>query len=240
MSYTGSVPDTLTRPNDWLAVAPCKANPDAMFDTTARGIESAKSICRGCSIVERCLQWALENREPYGTWGGLSEADRRRILRRRGMPLPAEEEEPPPPRTFQSLYDERTVPLGDGHLAWTGSTPVSCEGAYHTPTQIAFRVSRGRPAEGIVRRTCKQVGCVLPGHLTDQRERREQQEAAAEAEAIRKAAAERAGQKLAPCGTRSAYQRHARNKEPIDDACRAANTAAGGQYAHTGTTKVAV
>ncbi|MFI9824457.1 WhiB family transcriptional regulator [Streptomyces sp. NPDC052013] len=28
------------------------------------------------------------------------------------------------------------------------------------------------------------------------------------------------------CGTRSAYQRHVRLKEPIDDACRAANAAA--------------
>lgn len=238
-NYSGSVPDTHTRPHDWLSVAPCTADADVMFDTTAAGIEQAKRICRSCSVTERCLQLALENREAYGTWGGLSEKDRRRLLRRRGIKLP-EEEEPPPPRTFQSLYDERTAPLGDGHLTWTGSTPVSCEGAYHTPTQIAFRVSRGRPAEGIVRRTCKQDGCVLPAHLTDQRERREQQEAAAEAEAERKAEAERAGQRLAPCGTRSAYQRHVRNKEPIDDACRAANTAAGGQYVHTGTTKVAV
>lgn len=28
---------------------------------------------------------------------------------------------------------------------------------------------------------------------------------------------------LAPCGTRSAYNRHLRNKEPVDEACRQAN-----------------
>ncbi|WP_413102268.1 hypothetical protein [Streptomyces sp. Inha503] len=31
---------------------------------------------------------------------------------------------------------------------------------------------------------------------------------------------------LAPCGTVSAYQRHVRKHEPIDEACRQANTAA--------------
>lgn len=31
---------------------------------------------------------------------------------------------------------------------------------------------------------------------------------------------------LKPCGTTGAYQRHVANKEPIDDACRAANTKA--------------
>ena len=33
------------------------------------------------------------------------------------------------------------------------------------------------------------------------------------------------GQAIAPCGTPSAYSRHVRRGEPIDDACRKANTA---------------
>ncbi|MGN7137299.1 WhiB family transcriptional regulator [Streptomyces pseudogriseolus] len=32
----------------------------------------------------------------------------------------------------------------------------------------------------------------------------------------------RTGRRQAPCGTRSAYQRHVKKREPIDDACRAA------------------
>ena len=32
------------------------------------------------------------------------------------------------------------------------------------------------------------------------------------------------GQAIAPCGTPSAYHRHVKNGEPIDDACRRANT----------------
>lgn len=34
----------------------------------------------------------------------------------------------------------------------------------------------------------------------------------------------RTGRPLAPCGTPSAYDRHVKNREPIDDACRAAKT----------------
>jgi len=34
------------------------------------------------------------------------------------------------------------------------------------------------------------------------------------------------GQTIAPCGTQSAYTRHVRLNEPIDDACRRANTEA--------------
>ncbi|MFJ6896124.1 WhiB family transcriptional regulator [Streptomyces hokutonensis] len=40
----------------------------------------------------------------------------------------------------------------------------------------------------------------------------------------------------APCGTRSAYQRHVRKGEPVDDACRAANARSASQYRRTGTT----
>ncbi|MGW6009665.1 WhiB family transcriptional regulator [Streptomyces sp. NPDC055210] len=42
---------------------------------------------------------------------------------------------------------------------------------------------------------------------------------------------------LEPCGTRAAYQRHVRRKEPIDDACRAANTRDGRAY-RSGKSKV--
>lgn len=189
--YTGQVPDTEPA-RSWLAHAPCKADAELMFATTDHDIERAKAVCRGCTVIEQCRQWALDNRETFGTWGGLSERERVAILRRRGIKVPAVEEEPPPARTFQSLYDERTVALTDGHLAWTGAIPVYCERAYHTPAQIVFRLDRGRPAEGIVRRTCTREGCVLAAHLMDQRERNERQQVTAEVKAVRKAAAARA------------------------------------------------
>ncbi|MGW4950630.1 WhiB family transcriptional regulator [Streptomyces parvulus] len=44
--------------------------------------------------------------------------------------------------------------------------------------------------------------------------------------------------KIAPCGTRPAYQRHLRNKEPIDEPCRIANNAYDRELRNTGTTRV--
>ncbi|MET9734026.1 WhiB family transcriptional regulator [Streptomyces sp. NPDC006458] len=41
----------------------------------------------------------------------------------------------------------------------------------------------------------------------------------------------------APCGTRAAYQRHLRRREPVDDACRAANARGAGYYRRTGSTR---
>ncbi|MFI2911154.1 WhiB family transcriptional regulator [Streptomyces sp. PDY-4] len=47
----------------------------------------------------------------------------------------------------------------------------------------------------------------------------------------------RTGRRPAPCGTRSAYQRHVKKGEPIDDACRAANTAADRRLRTSGSTR---
>jgi WhiB family transcriptional regulator, redox-sensing transcriptional regulator len=43
----------------------------------------AKQICRSCPVLDQCRRHALEVHEPYGVWGGLSEADRDEIIRGR-------------------------------------------------------------------------------------------------------------------------------------------------------------
>ncbi|WP_326768600.1 WhiB family transcriptional regulator [Streptomyces sp. NBC_01591] len=45
----------------------------------------------------------------------------------------------------------------------------------------------------------------------------------ADQKARAKPKAKRGGRRLAPCGTRGAYDRHLRLGEPVDDACRLAN-----------------
>jgi hypothetical protein len=114
---------------------------------------------------------------PFGVWGGIPEAERRAILRRRGIRLLTDDEDPAPrgrkpkaPLTLQSVWDTRTQP-GDGHLFFVGYVPVNIGGRPYTPRQIAFEVDRGRRPVGLVRRTCEREGCVLPAHLRDQRER---------------------------------------------------------------------
>lgn len=45
----------------------------------------AKSICARCPVREPCLAYALRIREPHGVWGGLTELERRQLLREGAM-----------------------------------------------------------------------------------------------------------------------------------------------------------
>ena len=42
----------------------------------------AKRICRGCPVRYECLADALDNRIEFGVWGGMTERERRALLRR--------------------------------------------------------------------------------------------------------------------------------------------------------------
>lgn len=43
----------------------------------------ARRICAGCRVRTRCLAEALDNRIEWGVWGGMTERERRRLLRER-------------------------------------------------------------------------------------------------------------------------------------------------------------
>lgn len=47
----------------------------------------AKAVCRRCEVAEACLKWATETGQDTGVWGGKSEGERRRALKRRNAPL---------------------------------------------------------------------------------------------------------------------------------------------------------
>ncbi len=68
---------------DWAAVAACQASrPDELF---VRGAEQhrAKQVCLGCPVRTECLAEALDNGIEWGVWGGMTERERRALLRRR-------------------------------------------------------------------------------------------------------------------------------------------------------------
>jgi WhiB family redox-sensing transcriptional regulator len=44
--------------------------------------EPALRVCAGCSVRDECLDFALETRQRYGIWGGTTERQRRRMMRR--------------------------------------------------------------------------------------------------------------------------------------------------------------
>ena len=56
--------------------------PDAEFVTARKKREAeAKAICAGCPARDACLAYALDAGEAYGVWGGLTEDERRAMLR---------------------------------------------------------------------------------------------------------------------------------------------------------------
>ncbi|MEU6769568.1 WhiB family transcriptional regulator [Streptomyces sp. NPDC046853] len=66
-----------------MARAMCRtADPDDLFVQGAAQ-HRAKAVCSGCPVRTECLVYALDSRVEHGVWGGLTERERRALLRRR-------------------------------------------------------------------------------------------------------------------------------------------------------------
>ena len=69
---------------EWMVHGKCRgADPSTFFPSDGTGVERAQRICGSCPVQVECLEYALEHRIEHGVWGGASERERRRILRRR-------------------------------------------------------------------------------------------------------------------------------------------------------------
>lgn len=72
----------------WMTDAACLwEDPELFFPVGVTGPaitqeQEAKLVCRSCPVVEPCLLFALAGRFS-GVWGGLSEAERDALRRRR-------------------------------------------------------------------------------------------------------------------------------------------------------------
>jgi WhiB family redox-sensing transcriptional regulator len=68
---------------DWTMQAACRdSDPDELFvQGAAQNV--AKRRCMGCPVRMECLSDALDNRVEFGVWGGMTERERRALLRRR-------------------------------------------------------------------------------------------------------------------------------------------------------------
>ncbi|SDI97962.1 WhiB family transcriptional regulator, redox-sensing transcriptional regulator [Frankineae bacterium MT45] len=73
---------------EWQTNAACRGTDTSTFyhpenergPSRVRREQAAKRVCSGCPVVANCLRWALETREPYGVWGGLSVDEREQML----------------------------------------------------------------------------------------------------------------------------------------------------------------
>jgi WhiB family transcriptional regulator, redox-sensing transcriptional regulator len=71
---------------EWMAVGNCaQEDPATFFPSDGVGVDVARRICASCPAKDPCLEHALSNRIDHGVWGGTSERERRRILKRRRL-----------------------------------------------------------------------------------------------------------------------------------------------------------
>jgi len=74
---------------DWRHSAACGSNHPELFFPIGSGapakaqVEQARQVCHGCQVRSACLDWALKTGADHGVWGGLSEDERRALLRKR-------------------------------------------------------------------------------------------------------------------------------------------------------------
>ena len=72
---------------DWQRRGACRGRDSAQFfhpdgergSSRARREQAAKLVCGSCPVRAECAAHALTVQEPYGVWGGLTEAERFRL-----------------------------------------------------------------------------------------------------------------------------------------------------------------
>ena len=70
----------------WQDDANCKGvDPELFFPKRGESTRVAKEFCSQCKAQEHCLEYSILNAEKFGIWGGLSERERRKIRKDRGL-----------------------------------------------------------------------------------------------------------------------------------------------------------
>jgi WhiB family transcriptional regulator, redox-sensing transcriptional regulator len=86
------LPRPVTQVWDWQIRGACRDvdstlffHPDGTRGPTRTIRETrAQAICATCPVIAACRHHALSVQEPYGVWGGLTEADRAELLHSHG------------------------------------------------------------------------------------------------------------------------------------------------------------
>lgn len=73
---------SLAEVSEWTIRAKCRDMADALFPE-GKDQKRARSVCVGCPVRSECLAEALDNRIEWGVWGGMTERERRALLRAR-------------------------------------------------------------------------------------------------------------------------------------------------------------
>jgi WhiB family redox-sensing transcriptional regulator len=73
---------------EWQGMGVCRGRDSAQFfhpdgergSSRNRRERKAKELCEACPVRAQCAAHALSAHEPYGVWGGFTEAERLRLL----------------------------------------------------------------------------------------------------------------------------------------------------------------
>lgn len=75
--------DTQTTTQPWFMKGLCRdRDPDELFVEGQRAQKQARTLCFECPVRIECLAEALDERINFGVWGGMTESERRALLRR--------------------------------------------------------------------------------------------------------------------------------------------------------------
>ncbi len=121
---------TLAELDDWTLSAKCRGMADALFPE-GKDQKRARTVCMGCPVRAQCLAEALDNRIEWGVWGGLTERERRQLLRQRpdvkswcAVLMASMEESERMPDLSQEI-ETSTAPLGASQLHPVGRTETA-------------------------------------------------------------------------------------------------------------------
>jgi len=68
---------------EWASRGACKSSSADELFVQGSAQNRAKAICGGCVVRTECLADALDSRIEFGVWGGMTERERRALLKRR-------------------------------------------------------------------------------------------------------------------------------------------------------------
>ena len=108
---------------DWRTLGACRdEDPEIFFPAPGKSSRPAKRVCRRCPVTERCLAWALEQREDFGVWGAQNTSERREAIsdayqqprKAPAAPPPAREHRPDRPAPHADASGTPRIPRRAG------------------------------------------------------------------------------------------------------------------------------
>lgn len=70
---------------EWMSEGICaQIDAEEWFPEKGGSSRAAQAVCATCPVRTQCLQYAVDNSERFGIWGGLTEGQRRKLRRTNG------------------------------------------------------------------------------------------------------------------------------------------------------------